>query len=277
METWSIHSAKGGVGKSMISVNLAFLLAKKGYNVCIIDYDLAAPNLHTYLGRTPRHFLNDYHNNSVELGDCIEDLSDTVHLGGGKLYACFSNPSSSSIDEMMKLDEKKATKMLRKLISIKKIMQKEYQIDYLLVDTSPGIGLTVVNSFIVSERIIFIVRFSKVDIESTINMLNGFKESINETSSLVVNMVPPKLFDEGRHLNLEQVVKSVLQSGFDRQSIQFGGWIPTDRKFVEQEFELATQMISGYSVEIPILVNESMEIPFSIALNSLCEKLTESS
>lgn len=46
----AIASGKGGVGKSVTSATLALLLAKKGYNVGLLDLDLYGPSTHIILG-----------------------------------------------------------------------------------------------------------------------------------------------------------------------------------------------------------------------------------
>jgi flagellar biosynthesis protein FlhG len=45
-----IASGKGGVGKTLISSNLGYQLAKSGKTVILVDLDLGASNLHTMLG-----------------------------------------------------------------------------------------------------------------------------------------------------------------------------------------------------------------------------------
>jgi flagellar biosynthesis protein FlhG len=46
----SVGGGKGGVGKSIVSVNLACALAGLGLRTVLVDGDLGAPNLHTLLG-----------------------------------------------------------------------------------------------------------------------------------------------------------------------------------------------------------------------------------
>ncbi len=49
-----IYSAKGGVGKTTVSVNLAYTLSAMGYKVGILDADIDCPNLSFFLGMDER-------------------------------------------------------------------------------------------------------------------------------------------------------------------------------------------------------------------------------
>lgn len=62
MDILPVASGKGGVGKSVVAVNLAGALARTGKNVILCDFDLGGANLHTLLGMR---------NNSAGLGNFI--------------------------------------------------------------------------------------------------------------------------------------------------------------------------------------------------------------
>ena len=46
----AVGGGKGGVGKSLVSANLAVKLAASGWRVLAIDMDIGGANLHTYFG-----------------------------------------------------------------------------------------------------------------------------------------------------------------------------------------------------------------------------------
>ena len=48
-----IASGKGGVGKSLLSANLAIALGQQGKSVVLADLDLGASNLHLVIGQRP--------------------------------------------------------------------------------------------------------------------------------------------------------------------------------------------------------------------------------
>lgn len=49
-EIWAVGGGKGGVGKSLLAANLAIWLSRQGKKALLIDADLGAANIHTFLG-----------------------------------------------------------------------------------------------------------------------------------------------------------------------------------------------------------------------------------
>lgn len=59
----SVHSWRGGTGKSNLTANLAALLAAAGQRVAVVDTDIQSPGIHILFGlkgATIRHSLNDF-------------------------------------------------------------------------------------------------------------------------------------------------------------------------------------------------------------------------
>jgi septum site-determining protein MinD len=46
----SIHSFRGGTGKSNTTANVSAILASEGYRVGVVDTDLASPGIHVLFG-----------------------------------------------------------------------------------------------------------------------------------------------------------------------------------------------------------------------------------
>jgi septum site-determining protein MinD len=46
----SIHSFRGGTGKSNTTANVAMLLAAKGRRVAVVDTDVQSPGIHVLFG-----------------------------------------------------------------------------------------------------------------------------------------------------------------------------------------------------------------------------------
>lgn len=53
MQIIPVASGKGGVGKSLLSANLAIALGQAGKKVLLADLDLGASNLHLVIGQQP--------------------------------------------------------------------------------------------------------------------------------------------------------------------------------------------------------------------------------
>jgi ATP-binding protein involved in chromosome partitioning len=49
-----IYSAKGGVGKTTVAVNIAYALSRKGFKVGLLDADIDTPNVSLFLGITEK-------------------------------------------------------------------------------------------------------------------------------------------------------------------------------------------------------------------------------
>ena len=58
----SIHSSRGGTGKSLISSNITAILASNGRNIALLDFDFRAPSLLTIFQakKNAKNWINNY-------------------------------------------------------------------------------------------------------------------------------------------------------------------------------------------------------------------------
>ncbi len=123
-----ITSGKGGVGKTNITANLAYCLARRGQRVMILDADLNLANIDVLLGLTPRYNLQH-----VFAGE--RTLEEILVQGPGNIRIL---PGSSGILELATLTES------QKLYFLDEMERLGADLDYLLVDTAAGINENVV-------------------------------------------------------------------------------------------------------------------------------------
>ncbi|GHV02799.1 site-determining protein [Campylobacterota bacterium] len=123
----AITSGKGGVGKTTISANIGYLLAKRGLNVGLFDADIGLANLDVMLGvKANKTILN------LLRGECsIEEI--VLPIGDSSLFLI---PGESG-GEILRFSDQ--FMMDRFYDEIKKL---DF-LDYLIIDTGAGIGETV--------------------------------------------------------------------------------------------------------------------------------------
>ena len=140
--TIAFTSGKGGVGKSNLVLNTGLLLAARGKRVALLDGDLGLANLTVLLGRTPRHDLGDVLAGTKRL--------DEVVLRGP--HGLLIIPAGAGVAELANLSADAREGLLAELHEI------EAAVDYLLIDTSAGIGDTVLNLIVASDEAVVVTR-----------------------------------------------------------------------------------------------------------------------
>ncbi len=123
----SLTSGKGGVGKTCVSVNLGYWLAKKGARVLLLDADLGLANIDVVLGLRSEYTLQH-----VLSGE--KSISDIILEGPGGMSIL---PAGSGVAELADLSEEAKIQLFGELESL------DMPFDYLLVDTGAGISRTV--------------------------------------------------------------------------------------------------------------------------------------
>ena len=78
----AVGGGKGGIGKSLVSANMAVSLAQSGKQVVLLDADLGGANLHTYLGmQPPKRTLSEFVSRQAEHLDELITPTNVPNLG----------------------------------------------------------------------------------------------------------------------------------------------------------------------------------------------------
>jgi MinD-like ATPase involved in chromosome partitioning or flagellar assembly len=100
----SVHSYRGGTGKSNTTANIAALLAGNGRCVGIVDTDIQSPGIHILFGLDEsemRHSLNDYLWGTCHIKETAHDL--TSRLGTNIAGRVFLIPSSMKAGDIARV------------------------------------------------------------------------------------------------------------------------------------------------------------------------------
>ncbi len=197
----AFHSYKGGTGKTTIACNLAAMLSLKGYNVSLLDLDVYAPSLHAYFDYSPNKWINDLLFENSDMNEIMVDMTSTLtnHAAGkskkaGRLLVGFSNPQK---EEIYRLEGSIKTananiQLLRRFVQLREDLISDYESDYVILDTSPGIRYWSINSLAIADVLFLTLKFGDLDIEGTIKMANDIYGSFTKFGSksfLLLNLV----------------------------------------------------------------------------------------
>lgn len=167
----STHSFRGGTGKSNTTANLATLLARAGHRVGVIDTDIQSPGIHVVFQfdqSRAKYSLNDYLWKRCRIEDAAYDITEQC-IGAAAPDAdrprLFLIPSSLNSGEIARiLSEGYDVGLLNDGIQD---LVKRLRLDYLLIDTHPGVNEETLLSIAISDMLILILRPDSQDFQGT--------------------------------------------------------------------------------------------------------------
>jgi chromosome partitioning protein len=167
----AFHSYKGGTGKTTLAANFAALLAKKGYKVFLLDFDVYAPSLQSYFEIDPKKWINDFLFEKAELEEVLMDLTPLIEGGEdsgkstGGLWVGFSNAKKEEIFKLEGLSSR--LNVFRRFIRLRELLSCQYEADYIIIDTSPGIRYWSINALAVADTLFLTLKMGDLDIAGT--------------------------------------------------------------------------------------------------------------
>ncbi len=154
-----IASGKGGVGKTLLTANLAIALAKAGHSTVAVDLDLGGSNLHTYLG-----IANKY----AGIGDFLKSKKTSFN----KLLLPTNTPNLSFVPGdgktpfMANISTDQRQELIRNI--------REIKARYILLDLGAGSTFNTLNFFGLAHRTIVTTTFETAAIMNFLMFLRNF-------------------------------------------------------------------------------------------------------
>ena len=123
----AVSSGKGGVGKTNIVANLAYLLSKQNKKVLVVDADLGLNNIDILLGLYPKFHIGDVLSGEKTVQDIIIKGPADINL----------LPAGGGLQELTQLDDEK------KILLMEELDRVSNGYDFLIFDTGAGISTNV--------------------------------------------------------------------------------------------------------------------------------------
>ncbi|MDZ4659088.1 MAG: MinD/ParA family protein [Bythopirellula sp.] len=191
----STHSFRGGTGKSNTTANLAVLVARAGNRVGVIDTDIQSPGIHVIFQLAESRItraLNDY-----LWGHCtIEETAyDVTATSIGTVDENADRPRIFLIPSSIKTGE--ISKILRDGYDVGKLndgfqnLLSDLHLDYLFIDTHPGVNEETLLSIAISDVLLLVMRPDSQDFQGTAVTAELARRLGIPEMLMVVNKVPP--------------------------------------------------------------------------------------
>jgi flagellar biosynthesis protein FlhG len=161
----TITSGKGGVGKSTFTANMAFLLAKRGYTVAVLDADIGLANMQVLFDLKPQNTFFEYIDGTKTLDEVITRTAyENIFLIAGKSGYQYTTNTNSFV----------FSRVAKDIISLNKF-------DILLIDTGAGLNDYVREFLSISDNILAITTTDPsalTDVYSLMKMISFNKNKL---------------------------------------------------------------------------------------------------
>jgi flagellar biosynthesis protein FlhG len=156
--TYTVGGGKGGTGKSFITASLGTILAQQGKKVLLVDLDLGASNLHTFLALgKPKISLKRYLNREVY------DINDVVIQTNQPNLSVISSAGCSL--EIANLYYAQKVKLIRAI--------KKLSYDYLFIDLGSGTHYNTLDFYLISNEGIIVTTPEPISVENMFRFLKS--------------------------------------------------------------------------------------------------------
>lgn len=255
-EIISLINLKGGVGKTVSSINIAYSLAETGKKVLIVDTDTQG-NIATSLGM-------DADGIECTLFDLLTEVIDTYYSNRETVRKAIISvgkvdilPSNSKLAE---LTYKLMNAQCRETILKDILATVEDEYEYIIIDCPPSLGLIVINALTASDYVLIPVETQYLSFECLKVML--------DTITMVKKKLNTNLEIKGIFLTKYQSRTKLSQGIKEKVCELYGKEIRIFKDCVPYSIKAAEQTLYGKS-----LIELAPDNPVSIAYTNIVKEL----
>ncbi len=200
----SIHSYRGGTGKTNITASLAAITAGMGKRVGIVDADVQNPGIYVLFDFNEQNIgntLNDYLWSRCKIFEAHYDVTSV-----------FKKPAPGSFLSLIPSSMKPADigRILREGYDVRLLeigfqdLIEQLNLDYLFIDTHPGLNEEILLSITISDVLVLVMRPDQQDFQGTAVTVDLARKLKVPKMLLLINKVIKSLDMEHLHQQVEE-------------------------------------------------------------------------
>ena len=203
----SIHSYRGGTGKTNITASLAAIVASMGKKVAIVDADVQNPGIYVLFGfdeKNITHSLNDYLWSRCKIFETHYDVTSVLKQPApdSSLYLIPATMKPTDIGRILR--EGYDIRLLE--TGFQEIVE-QLNLDYLFIDTHPGLNEEILLSITMSDVLVLVMRPDQQDFQGTAVTVDLARKLKVPKMFLLINKVIKSLDLE----DLQQQIEKIYQ------------------------------------------------------------------
>ncbi len=253
MKTITLHSYKGGTGRTTLCANIAATLAQKGHSVVVLDMDCWSPTLHTiFRVESPCSYIHQYLSGEVGHKELLIDL--TTDLGvKGRLSIGVADSSIDVIRSNLTQDRKWHKQSLSRILKLKDTLRNE-GFEYVLLDASSGVHPATVNTIVASDFVLVLCKVDNFDMDGTLQLRDVIYDRLDKGTAYLFNKVPAAMLDS----NMKKDVTETALNTFGSDAVILGylEYYPEVPMAMGVEIHALTSPDTEFASELRMIVNQ---------------------